>query len=95
MRTCMDGCERLQASDVTCACLDAEVVMLSGYCLYGPNFTKQVIATAFKVHVPACCSEWRYPWFIHAVPPLLNLQLKSSLQTSLCESLRCKFFLQT
>lgn len=49
MRTCMDGCERLQAADVSSGCLKAEYVMLSGYCLYGPGFTKQVIARASEV----------------------------------------------
>eukprot|EP00892_Ulva_mutabilis_P005122 jgi/Ulvmu1/2982/UM015_0022.1 len=46
MRTCMEGCERLQASDVSPTCLQAPFVMLSGYCLYGPGFTAEVIEAA-------------------------------------------------
>lgn len=70
MRTCMDGCERLQAADVSSACLQAEFVMLSGYCLYGPGFTKEVIALASKVcelgttkfRIAACFEMTTQPW---------------------------------
>ena len=68
MRTCMEGCEQLQAADVSSACLQAEFVMLSGYCLYGPGFTQEVIEMAHqardrctRVFACECMKRYVYP----------------------------------
>lgn len=53
MRTCLDGCTRLQAADVTAADLSAsQFVVLSGYCMYGGSFTAEVVSRAKQVNPP-------------------------------------------
>lgn len=49
MRTCLDGCTRLHAEDVSAADLDSQFVVLSGYCMYGGTFTAEVVARAHQV----------------------------------------------
>lgn len=49
MRTCLDGCTRLQAPDVTAQDLASDFVVLSGYCMYGGSFTAEVVSRASQV----------------------------------------------
>lgn len=52
MRTCLDGCSRLQAADVSAADLASQFMVLSGYCMYGGSFTADVVSRAKQVRQP-------------------------------------------
>jgi pfkB family carbohydrate kinase len=49
MRTCMEGCTRLQVADVKTEDLQSKFVVLSSYCMYGPGFTDAVVQKAEEV----------------------------------------------
>lgn len=49
MRTCLDGCTRLQAEDVSATDLASQFVVLSAYCMYGGTFTAEVVSRAKQV----------------------------------------------